>query len=89
MREAFGLFCDISSQHISFPKSRVHCSNNVSHGFAKDLANVCGSPIYLNLGNYLGVPLIHGRVTKGTYNEIIEKTRKRLASWKSATLSFA
>ncbi|KAK2642352.1 hypothetical protein Ddye_024115 [Dipteronia dyeriana] len=88
MREALDLFCDISGQQISFSKSRVHCSNNISHGLAKALAAVCGSPITQNLGNYLGVPLIHVRVTKGTYNEIIEKTHKRLAAWKCASLSF-
>ncbi|KAK3195830.1 hypothetical protein Dsin_027140, partial [Dipteronia sinensis] len=41
-----------------------------------------------NLGNYLGVPLIHGRITKETYKEIIEKTQSKLGNWKSAPLSF-
>ncbi|KAK2661945.1 hypothetical protein Ddye_000519 [Dipteronia dyeriana] len=53
------------------------------------LADICGSPITMNLSNYLGVPLIHGRITKNTYKEILLKTQKRLASWKSASLSFA
>ncbi|KAL5846682.1 hypothetical protein ACOSQ3_010206 [Xanthoceras sorbifolium] len=34
-------------------------------------------------------PLLHSRITKHTYCEILEKTQKRLASWKSATLSMA
>ncbi|KAK2648505.1 hypothetical protein Ddye_015994 [Dipteronia dyeriana] len=88
MREALDLFCDISGQQIIFPKSRVHCLNNVSRG-DKELTDVCGSPISQNLGNYLGVPLIHGRVMKGTYIEIIKKTQKTLAAWKSAYLSLA
>ena len=74
MREALDVFCDLSGQQISFPKSRIHCSNNVNRTFAKELADVCGSPITQNLGNYLGVPLIHGRITKDTYKEIFEKT---------------
>ncbi|KAK2650981.1 hypothetical protein Ddye_018470 [Dipteronia dyeriana] len=49
---------------------------------------MCGSLITKNLGTYLGVPLIHGRITKDTYKEIIEKTQKRLAAWKSDSLSF-
>ncbi|KAK0588170.1 hypothetical protein LWI29_035325 [Acer saccharum] len=87
MRETLDMFCDVSGQEISFPKSRVYCSKNVSSGFARELADICGSPISQNLGNYLGVPLIHGRITRGTYKEIIEKTQNRLAAWKSASLS--
>ncbi|KAK3226362.1 hypothetical protein Dsin_006224 [Dipteronia sinensis] len=73
----------------SFPKSRVFCSNNVSNSFAKNIADICCSPITKNLGKYLCVPLIHGRITKETYKEIFEKIQSRLATWKSATLSFA
>ena len=63
----------------SFPKSRVHCSKNVSYNNSKALASICGSPITNNLGNYLGVPLIHGCITMVTYKDIIENTQKRLA----------
>ena len=80
MREALDLFCDLSGQQVSFPKSRIHCSRNVNGILAKKLEDVCGSPITQNLGNYLGVPLIHGRITRDTYNDIIVKTQKRLAS---------
>ncbi|KAK3211992.1 hypothetical protein Dsin_016698 [Dipteronia sinensis] len=89
MRECLDTFCDLSWQQVCFPKSRIHCSKNVSHSIARVLANVCGSPVSKNLGNYLGVPLIHGRITKDTYKEIIEKTQNKLANWKSASLSFA
>ncbi|KAK3221017.1 hypothetical protein Dsin_014987 [Dipteronia sinensis] len=41
------------------------------------------------MGKYFGVPLIHGRITKDTYKEILEKAKSRLATWKSSTLSFA
>ncbi|KAK3194957.1 hypothetical protein Dsin_026267 [Dipteronia sinensis] len=89
MKECLDSFCDLSGQQVSFPKSRVHCSKNVSYNTSKELADIGGSPIYKNLGNYLGVPLIHGRITKTTYAKIIEKTQNRLTSWKSASLSFA
>ncbi|KAK3230980.1 hypothetical protein Dsin_002861 [Dipteronia sinensis] len=89
MRECLDNFCDLSCQQVSFPKSRILCSRNVSSTNAKMLAEICGSPLTINLGNYLGVPLIHSRITKSTYKEIFEKSQKRLASWKSASLSFA
>ena len=80
MRESLDMFCDISGEQVSFPKSRVHCSKNVNFTGAKALAEVCGSPIAQNLGNYLGVPLIHGKTDTKTYLEIVEKTQKRLAA---------
>ncbi|KAK2642275.1 hypothetical protein Ddye_024038 [Dipteronia dyeriana] len=51
MRESLDVFCDISGEQVSFPKSRVHCSNNVNLSTVKALAEVCGSPISQNLGN--------------------------------------
>ncbi|KAK3204388.1 hypothetical protein Dsin_018434 [Dipteronia sinensis] len=88
-RNCLDSFYDLSGEHVSFSNSRVFCSNNISDAKAKELGDLCGSPITKNLGNYLGVPLIHGRITKNTYNHILEKSQKRLASWKSVTLSFA
>ncbi|KAK3184287.1 hypothetical protein Dsin_031573 [Dipteronia sinensis] len=89
MREYMDIFCDISGQQVSFPKSKTYCSSNISNYVARALAELCGSPVTKNLGSYLGVPLIHGRITKDTYKEILVKTQKRLATWKSASLSFA
>lgn len=40
-------------------------------------------------GNYLGAPLVHGRVLKSSYNYVIQKSRKKLASWKMRSLSKA
>ncbi|OMP13818.1 putative ribonuclease H protein [Corchorus olitorius] len=42
-----------------------------------------------DLGKYLGVPLIHERVTKATFKEIVEKVQGRLSSWKSKLLTLA
>lgn len=41
------------------------------------------------LGNYLGVPLISGRVTRGHFQHIIDKMEKHLSGWKAKNLSFA
>ncbi|KAH1038182.1 hypothetical protein J1N35_039925 [Gossypium stocksii] len=41
------------------------------------------------LGKYLGVPLLHQRVTRDTFQYIVENMRKKLAGWKSKLLSFA
>ncbi|KAK3211447.1 hypothetical protein Dsin_016153 [Dipteronia sinensis] len=67
MRDCLYTFCDLLGQQVSFFKSRIHCYNNVSYNNAKGLAAVCRSHISKNPGNYLGIPLIHGRITKDTY----------------------
>ncbi|KAK3185175.1 hypothetical protein Dsin_032461 [Dipteronia sinensis] len=89
MRECMDIFCDISGQQVSFPKSRIYWSSNISNCNARALADLCGSLVTKNLGFYLGVPLIHGRITKNTYKEILVKTQKRLTTWKSASFSLA
>ncbi|KAK3230915.1 hypothetical protein Dsin_002796 [Dipteronia sinensis] len=78
MRDYLDIFCDLSGQQVSFPKLRIFCSSNRTSSFAKELADICGSYLTKNLGNYLSVPLIHGRITKDTYNEIHEKAQNRM-----------
>lgn len=40
-----------------------------------------------SLGRYLGVPILHQRVCKTTYQYLVDKVRHKLASWKIRTLS--
>ncbi|CAN1153234.1 Putative ribonuclease H protein At1g65750 [Linum perenne] len=42
-----------------------------------------------DLGRYLGVPLLHGRVTKSTYEYILARMDTKLAGWKAHNLSLA
>ncbi|CAL8115937.1 unnamed protein product [Prunus armeniaca] len=83
----------VSPTQVSFVPGR-HIVDNIViaqemlHKF-KNIASISGSPLSDNLGKYLGVPLIHTRVTKDTYQEIIDKVQKCLSSWKSHTLSMA
>lgn len=42
-----------------------------------------------NLANYLGVPLLHGRVLISSYNYVLEKVKNRLSRWKMDKLSMA
>ncbi|CAN1162915.1 Putative ribonuclease H protein At1g65750 [Linum perenne] len=44
-------------------------------------------PLTQNLGRYLGVPILHERVTAHTYQEILDRIDKKLAGWKVKTLS--
>ncbi|KAL6138042.1 hypothetical protein ACLB2K_063330 [Fragaria x ananassa] len=42
-----------------------------------------------DLGVYLGMPLIHSRVSASAYANLVDKVQFRLASWKSKTLNMA
>lgn len=89
MKNCLDEFCHLSGQRVSFEKSVICVSPNVSADLAHSIATISGSPLTDCLGKYLGVPLIHKRVTKDTYHEILDKVQKRLSSWKSHTLSMA
>ncbi|CAL2255380.1 unnamed protein product [Prunus armeniaca] len=82
-------FCHLSGQKVSFDKSKICVSPKICSDLANSIATISGSPHSLNLGKYLGVPLIHTRVDKTTYQEVIAKVQKMLASWKHHTLSMA
>lgn len=59
-------FCASSGQKVGNSKSRIFRSKNVSHGLSKALSRKFGCSLTNNLGRYLGVPLLHGRITKDT-----------------------
>ena len=89
IKDCMDIFCSLSGQTVSFEKSMVYCSPNVSSSLANEISSICGSPLTDNLGTYLGMPLIHSRVTATTYTKLVDKVQSRLASWKSKTLNMA
>lgn len=42
-----------------------------------------------DLGNYLGAPMVHQRVSKNSFNFMLDKMRKNLSNWTVKSLSFA
>ncbi|MBA0722073.1 hypothetical protein Golax_009555 [Gossypium laxum] len=62
---------------------------NVEHDLKVNTSGGLGFSHVDNLGKYLGVPLLHQRVTKETFQYIVDNMRKKLAGWKSKLLSLA
>lgn len=85
----FGGFLSNLREKSESEKSTLFCSKNVSHNVASDLARIVGSFLVADLGMYLGVPLIHSRFSKNTYQYVLYKMNKRLACWKGQHLSLA
>ncbi|OMP01704.1 reverse transcriptase [Corchorus capsularis] len=88
IKEVLDEFCAASGAKISFEKSKIFVSPK-AHGSASRMSSLLGIPSTNDLGKYLGVPIIHGRVTKATFKEIVEKVQRKLSTWKSKLLSLA
>ncbi|GKA76430.1 reverse transcriptase [Tanacetum coccineum] len=68
---------------VSFHKSRIYFFNNVHHELADEVSEILRIDHTDDLGYYLGMPTINGRVTKATFQNIINKVDKRLSGWKT------
>ena len=82
-------FYKASGLKISVAKYRLFISPNVDNAIVKSLSTLSNVPLTNNLGTYLGVPIVHGRVTKNTYDHLLDKVLKKLADWKGKVLSQA
>lgn len=75
--ECLNDFCAISGQVISPAKEKLFVSPNFHKLTAREISARCQIPLTADLGKYLGVPLIHKRVSKTTYYHILEKVQAR------------
>ena len=82
-------FCAASGLKINFQKSRAMCSKVVFRRRRDNFTNISAVRFTMNLGKYLGVPLIQGRVSRATFYNVVEKIHKRLAVWKGSLLNRA
>jgi len=82
-------FCEASGQRVSQEKSRIYFSPNTNAAATVEVCNTLGIPKTEDLGRYLGVPTINGRVTKATFGAVVERVENRLAGWRVKCLSLA
>lgn len=87
MKDTLDMFCTQSGQLVSGHKSKLFVSPNISLRNAKQLSNLCGFNLTKDLGMYLGVPLLHSKVSKQKYQYVIERLNMKLAGWKSDSLN--
>ena len=89
IRKVLETFCIASGQKISLEKSKIFFSGNVSRDLSKLISEESGIKATKDLGKYLGMPVLHKRINKDTFSELLEKVSSRLSGWKERTLSFA
>lgn len=82
-------FCAYSGEKVSVEKTRLFCSPNINHTIKSHLSLSSSFLLTGDMGKYLGVPLHYTRVNRGTFQFIIDKSRKRMGAWKASTLSLA
>ncbi|XP_074313583.1 uncharacterized protein LOC141648767 [Silene latifolia] len=83
------IFCRASGEKVSLSKSRVFFSSNTRVEVQQAVSSRLGIEITENLGSYLGMPTINGRVTRNTFASIMERFDRRLAGWSTKHLSLA
>ncbi|XP_010484806.1 PREDICTED: uncharacterized protein LOC104763089 [Camelina sativa] len=55
----------------------------------KVMESFCVASGQKDLGKYLGMPILHKRIKKETFRQVIERVNSRLSGWKGRFLSFA
>ncbi|KAH1089937.1 hypothetical protein J1N35_017194 [Gossypium stocksii] len=82
-------FCNYSGHRINSRKTNIFFSNGVDDNLRERISNFFGFQKVTNLGNYLGVPLLHDKVTSSTLSFVVERVRNKLSSWDARQLSLA
>ena len=80
VKNCLDVFCAASRQRVNLQKSSICLSQGVSNVDAREISQISGLPLTGNLRSYLGTPSIHGRVTSGMFQQILDKMTSKLES---------
>lgn len=73
MNKCLRLFCDHSGQKVNTQKSSIFFSKNINLELQQKIVEISGIPKVEDMGKYLGIPSIHGRVKNMPYANLIER----------------
>ncbi|CAA7037248.1 unnamed protein product [Microthlaspi erraticum] len=82
-------FCLASGQKVSLEKSKIYFSANVARELRDEISGASGIQPTCDLGKYLGMPVLHKRLNKETFGEVVARVSARMAGWKGRVLSMA
>lgn len=89
IRRVLERFCNASGQKVSLEKSKIFLSKNVVLDLSNRITSERGIQSTHDLGKYLGMSILHKRINKDTFSEVIGRVSSRLAGWKGKMLSRA
>lgn len=67
----------------------MYFSSNVSPSLTSQISDLGHIPITDDMGIYLGVPTLHGWITKENLQFLLDKVKAKLSGWKARILSLA
>lgn len=67
----------------------VYFSKNVTTATRNELTRQLGYKHTTDLGKYLGVPILHSRVTRNTYSYMVERLKAKINQWNASNISLA
>ncbi|WCJ31853.1 Polynucleotidyl transferase ribonuclease H-like superfamily protein [Euphorbia peplus] len=82
-------FCVASGHQVSQTKTNIFFSPNLTSRVKRSILDILPFSPTDDLGKYLGMPLLHTKIQRGTYQYIIEGIQSKLSGWASQTLSLA
>ena len=74
---------------MSQEKTKIYFSRNVNHNRATEISEAFGFSLTGDLGKYLGVPLIHKRVSANGFSYVTNRLLNKLSDWKVNSISLA
>lgn len=89
IKQILNMFCRSSGQKVSEEKTRIFFSQNVDRQLKQAICNISEFQVTNDLGKYLGVPILHSRVNRRSFQFILDKVDQRLSNWKTKNLSLA
>lgn len=89
MEHILSQFCQESGQKINTSKSKLFASENIPCLLAWSLSMEFNIPLTNDLGKYLNMPILHGRIGTMTYYFLVVKVKQKLSGWKRHSLSKA
>ncbi|CAN1823686.1 Putative ribonuclease H protein At1g65750 [Linum perenne] len=61
----------------------------MNRNVSPEVSEYLGTVATQDFGRYLGLPILHGRVAKATYEYILARMDNKLVGWKANNLSLA
>lgn len=89
IQDVLDVFCQFLGHKVNASKSNLCFSSNMKDWLQSSIGNTLGFQLTDDLGKYLGVPLFHSRVTKSTFQFVVDKVQKKLNSYDAKLLSLA
>lgn len=78
IKECLETFCAASGQKVNYRKSNIMFSSNVEHELADKIAGAVCMEHTREMGKYLGIQTIHGRVTSSLFQPLLNRLMR---SW--------